>query len=243
MRRSSENPTPTTEGLIPYIAIAGFALTFWAATILLWSIAFSAEVMRNVRPPDFFWTLLGSFLPLIGYGALMRATPSTESRFSLATYFWMQVFGLIVWVLSVWLWSQAYLWSANVFDWSFLLVFLFQVLPYWFWVRSMIAPRAPMPAPANAPARPRLLTGDDWLKWMGKGEPERGVLIVLAAIFWTMLYWYLPRVQEMELIQSIPIWGLLTILMLAIIRAVSKRSGPSGEVSAPPDPKSKTPGK
>ena len=240
MRRSSENPTPTTEGLVPYIAIAGFALTFWAATILVWSIASAS--MQNAIMPDFFWTLLGSFLPLIGYGALMRATPSTESRFSLATYFWMQIFGLIVWVLSVWLWAQAYLWSESVSDWSFLLVFLFQALPYWFWVRSMIAPRAPAPA-APAPGRPRLLTGDDWLKWMGKGEPERGALIVLAAIFWTMLYWNLPRVQEMALIQSIPIWGLLTIVMLSVIRMFSKLTGPSGEVSATSDPKSKAPGK
>jgi hypothetical protein len=248
MRRSSQQPTPSTEGLMPYVSIAGFAAIYWLTTFLLWRVNFTPDIMRDNKPPDFIWTLLAFLLPLMGYGALMQATPASENRFSLTTYVWMQVFGLVVWSLSVWLWAQAYIENNFVSDYTFALVFVFQLLPYWFWVRSMVAPRAPAtPAPAPAPGAVRrpssVADGEGWLKWMGKGEPQRGALILIAALFWTMLYWNIPRVQDLPLSVSIPVWGLLTILMLSIIRMMSKSGGPSGEVSAAADPKSKTPGK
>jgi hypothetical protein len=65
-------------------------------------------------------------------------------------------------------------------------------------------------------------------------------MIVLVAIFWSILYW---QWNTLTFWLAFPIWGLLTITMMVIIRLFSRRPAPSGEVSAAPDSKSKTPGK
>lgn len=240
MRRSNL-PAPSTEGVLPYMVIAGFAVTFWGITMFLWSIVLNPEVMRNSPPPSIFWTLLAFLLPLIGYQALMRAAPTAESKFNLPAYIGMQIFALIVWVLSVWLWLRAYLMSTYVYDFTFVVIFLFQLLPYYFWIQSM-APLAGA-GTANTSGRPSsLLDVEGWLRWMGKGEAYRGAMVLLAAVFWSMLYWTLSD-AEVEFIVKFPLWGLLTIAMLTLIRMASKPVVPSGEVSAVGDPKSKAPGK
>lgn len=231
MRRPNQ-PMPGLEGLLPYALIAGFAIAFWGVTMLMWGATFPPEIYRDGTAPNVLWASLAFLLPLMGYGALIRANPTPDTGFNPATYVGMQIFALIVWILSVWLWSTAYLWSTAVTDSSFILVVVLQLLPYWFWVRSTTTPQA---RPASA--RPlSILDTESWLGWLGKGEPQRGAMILLVAIFWSILFW---QWQNLTFWLAFPIWGLLTITMMVIIRLFSRRAGPSGEVSAASDPKSK----
>jgi hypothetical protein len=237
MRRSPSVSGSGLEGLLPYILIAGFSVVFWAVTLLLWRATFTEEMLRGAEAPSSLWTLWAVLLPLMGYGALTRVNPNAENGFNTTAYIGMEIFALIVWILSVWMWLQAYLWSTSVTDSTFILVVILQFLPYYFWVRSITAPRA-----GNGSERSlSIFDIEGWLTWLGKGEPQRGALILLACVFWSMLYWTLQKTLDFSV--SFPIWGLLTIIMLVIIRLFSKRVSPSGEVSAPADSKSKAPGK
>jgi hypothetical protein len=256
MRRPNQ-PMPGLEGLLPYALIAGFAIVFWGVTMLLWSVTFPPDVFRDNSAPNVLWTALAFLLPLMGYGALIRANPTPESGFHPTTYIGMQIFALIVWILSVWLWATAYRMSTTVTPESFVLVIILQLLPYWFWVRSA-RPRSTSTlegggtgiAPLAATRRfGRITDADSWLTWMGKGEPQRGALILIACIFWSLLYWndffviFGWDTRSLDFVLKFPIWGLLTIIMLTTIRLFSRPVGPSGEVSATPDPKSKASGK
>ena len=256
MRRPNQ-PMPGLEGLLPYALIAGFAIAFWGVTMLMWAVTFPSEIYRDGSAPNVLWTALAFLLPLMGYWALIRANPTPDTGFNPATYVGMQFFALIVWILSVWLWATAYQMSIRVTAETFVLVVFLQLLPYWFWVRST-RPRTVSTlegggtgiAPLAATRRfGRITDADSWLTWMGKGEPQRGAMILLACTFWSLLYWnnffdiFGLDTRNLEFVLKFPIWGLLTIMMLVIIRLFSKPVGPSGEVSAAPDPKSKATGK
>ena len=61
-------------------------------------------------------------------------------------------------------------------------------------------------------------------------------------VFWTILYWNWPSpILSMPLILSIPIWGLLTIFGLVIIRQLffKQTNLPSQEVAAADQKKSR----
>lgn len=82
---------------------------------------------------------------------------------------------------------------------------------------------------------------EDWLRWMGNGEPHRGTLVVLVLVFWSMLYWNWPApdIRSFPFILTFSTWGLLTIFGLVAIRQMFFRQTnlPSQEVSASGDTK------
>lgn len=251
MRRSDPTSPSGLEGLLPYTLVGVFTILFWGVTLFLWRQACPPPV--QCTPPNFALTIFALPLPFLGYWALMHAPGMEGRRFNALTYIGIEVFALIFWAIAVWLWLQAFLWYEFVVDLTFVAVFLFMLLPYVAVIRSMSAPRVP-PAPppaagSPAPGAPPLSAnspewGGGWLKWMGNGENHRGTLVILVVIFWSILFWNWPdpNLQRMSLILKFPIWGLLTIFGMVIIRQIFFRQTnlpPSQEVSAADQKKSK----
>jgi hypothetical protein len=250
MRRPDPASPSGLEGILPYALVGVFTILFWAATLLLWRLACPSD---TCVPPNAALTLFALPLPFLGYWALMHTPAAEGRRFNALTYIGIEVLALIFWGIAVWLWLQAYIWYAFVADLTFILVFLLMLLPYVAVIRSISSPGAPPTAPPAgdrpAPATPSPSDGSSdwagsWLKWMGNGETHRGTLVILVLVFWTILFWNWPNpnLQSMSLVLKFPIWGLITIFGLIIIRQIFFRQTnlpPSQEVSAADQKKSK----
>jgi hypothetical protein len=228
-----------------------FTLFFWGVTLFLWRQACLPYL--ECTPPNVALTIFALPLPFLGYWALMYSpTAEGRRRFNALTYIGIEVLALIFWAIAVWLWLWGFISWAFVADITFILVFLFMLLPYVAVIRSIGSPSAPRPAPPagenpapGAPAPPANSPdwAGGWLKWMGNGETHRGTLVILVCVFWSILFWNWPdpNLQRMDLILKFPIWGLLTIFGLVIIRQIffKQTNLPSAEVSAADQKKSK----
>lgn len=175
----------------------------------------------------------------------MRSPSRTPEPNQLLTFVVLAILGLIMWGITAYVWYQAYLWFEWV-TWPTALLTL-AALPVPFLAYRMFTGATGLPTPreaqaapaeaASAPASaPRRGTSpvDDWLIWLGNGEPHRGTLVLLVFLFWSILYWNLPGVNFNAL--TFAAWGLLTIVALVIIRFFFR---PSREVSAASDTKSR----
>ena len=219
------------EGFIPYILVVVFTALFWGATYFFWQQAASQIVGA---PPSLALTVFALPLPFLGYWVLRHSQP--DHPFNTLTYTGTQVLALTFWSIAVWLWLQAYIWYEFVADLTFILVFLFLLLPYMSMVRILGTPES---------GRPSGVVGwaDSWLTWMGNGEPHRGTLVLLVVIFWSILFWNWPAppVRNYPIVLTVPIWGLLTIFGLVTIRTMFFRQTqlPGQEVPAGDAKKSK----
>jgi hypothetical protein len=74
-----------------------------------------------------------------------------------------------------------------------------------------------------------------WQYWLGKGEPQRGTLLVLAVIFASVLFWNSLNLQLIP--EHVSLWGLTVIGAILLIRNFFRPS--AGGVSVNPDTKSK----
>lgn len=172
----------------------------------------------------------------------MRNPSRPPESNQLFTIFILSILSLLMWGVTFGIWYYfGYYWEG----WEpYSAVLTFFVLPipflayYSFFVprQNRTAPGEPTPGTGSAPAPGGMTTGPvaptrlltpttdvDWITWLGKGDSHRGTLVVALFVFWSILYWNLPNMQFDAVTFSS--WGLLTLVGLAVIRAVFRRPG------------------
>ncbi len=140
---------------------------------------------------------------------------------SLLTFAVLTILGLVAWGLAAAVWYLAYLWFEAVTPPTFVITFLALPLPFLAY-RSFRQVMHPSPPPS-----------EDFLTWLGRGQPYNGIMVLLIMIFWSLLYWSWEGVEFNTF--SFGSWGLLTIFGYFFIRnTILKRPGkevPADEVS------------
>lgn len=140
---------------------------------------------------------------------------------SLLTFAVLMVLGLFTWGLAAAIWYLAYLWIEEVTPPTFIITLLALPAPFLAY-RSFL--QATQPRPTHS---------EDFLTWLGKGQPYNGIMVLLILIFWSLLYWSWEGIDFNTL--TFGSWGLLTIFGYFFIRnAILKRPGkevPADEAS------------
>jgi hypothetical protein len=140
---------------------------------------------------------------------------------TLFTFAVLMVLGLVSWGLAAAIWYLAYLWFEEVTPPTFVITLLALPLPF-------LAYRS-----FRQSSQPRSAESEDFLTWLGKGQPYNGVMVLLIMVFWSLLYWSWQGIEFNTL--TFGSWGLLTIFGYFFIRnAILKRPGkevPAGETS------------
>ncbi len=216
-----------------YIIVGIFTALFWGVTFMMWS---QAARQLGGGAPNIVLTIFALPLPFLGYWVYMSAQ-GEQAVFNVRTFSGAQVLALIFWAVAIWCWLQAYTWYLLVSDVTFLVMFIILLFPYTSLMRSFVHT-------GNQPSG-IVSWGDSWLKWMGNGESHRGTLVLLVFVFWSILFWNWPNpsVRAYPTVITIPVWGLLTIFGLVLLRSFFFRQTnlPGQEVPAG-DPK-KSPAK
>lgn len=131
---------------------------------------------------------------------------------SLLTFAVLMIFGLVSWGLAAAIWYIAYLWIEEVTPPTFIITLIALPVPF-------LAYRSFMQA-----AHPQPNHSEDFLTWLGKGQPYNGIMVLLILIFWSLLYWSWEGIDFNTL--TFGSWGLLTIFGYFFIRnAILKRPG------------------
>lgn len=142
-------------------------------------------------------------------------------NYSLFTFAVLMVLGLVSWGLAAAVWYLAYLWFEEVTPPTFIVTLIALPLPF-------LAYRSFVQA-----THLQSNHSEDFLTWLGKGQPYNGVMVLLIIIFWSLLYWSWQGVEFNSL--TFATWGLLTIFGYFFIRnAILKRPGkevPADETS------------
>lgn len=125
---------------------------------------------------------------------------------SILTFSLLMLLGLIMWGLAAFVWWRAYIWFAWVTEPTFIVTFLAIPIPFMVYRGFQ---QATNPGPTAPPS-------EDFVTWLGRGEPYRGAFVFAIFIFWSILYWSLDVIEFNAL--TFASWGLLTIFGMFIIR-------------------------
>lgn len=176
----------------------------------------------------------------------MRSPSRPPESNRLLTFAVLLGLGLLCWAITIYIWYQAYVWFLWVTPPTFLFTLLAIPVPFLAFKIFTGSSGLPTSGPANppvgtpagaptpAPSGESSNLYNDWLTWLGNGDPHRGTLVILIFIFWSIMYWSMMPLTAF----TFATWGLLTIVGLVIIRAFFR--SPGREVPGAADPKSKS---